>query len=78
MTSLQTQIPDALYQQIEQLTARERVTLDQFIAMALAAQVSAWQTSNDLAERARHGSWEKTMMVLQQIPDTEPDAHDWF
>jgi hypothetical protein len=76
MTELQTQIPDALYQQIEQLTQREQVTIEQFVALALSAQVSSWQTRNYLAERARRGSWDKAFEVLQQVPAVEPEDYD--
>lgn len=76
MTELQTQIPDALYQQIEQLTQREQVTIEQFVALALSAQVSSWQTRNYLTDRARRGSWEKALEVLQQAPAIEPEDYD--
>ncbi len=78
MTNLQTQIPDALYQQIEQLAQREQVTIEQFVALALSAQVSSWQTRNYLTERARRGSWDKALEVLRQVPNVEPEEHDRF
>ena len=76
MRTINSQIPDSLYQQVEQLARRENISLDQLVAVALSAQVSAWMTKDYLEERARRGSWEKAMEVLKQVPDVEPDAHD--
>ena len=78
MTTLQTQIPDALYQQVKQLMEREQVALDQFVTLALTAHVSAWQQRDYLAERARRGNWEKALEVLQQVPNVEPEEYDRF
>lgn len=76
MTKIESQIPDSLYQQVKALAERESVSVDQLIAIALAAQVSAWLTKDYLEERARHGSWEEALKVLSQVPDVEPAEHD--
>ncbi|MEP7339302.1 MAG: hypothetical protein ABI977_16315 [Acidobacteriota bacterium] len=76
MKTINSQIPDSLYQQVEQLARRENISFDQLVAVALSAQVSAWMTKDYLEERARRGSWEKAMQVLNQVPDVEPEAHD--
>jgi len=78
MTTLNAQIPDSLYKQIDDLVHRESMTLSQFVAIALSAQVSAWMTKDYLEERAKRGSWEKFQKVLEEVPDVEPDAHDRF
>jgi hypothetical protein len=56
MTHLTAQIPDPLYQQIEALAARENISIDQLVALALSAQISAWENKNYLQERAQRGS----------------------
>lgn len=76
MTTINSQIPDSLFQQVEQLARRENIPFDQLVAIALSAQVSAWMTKDHLEERAKRGSWEKALEVLKQVPDVEPDAHD--
>ncbi|MGE0883197.1 MAG: hypothetical protein AB7P14_06620 [Blastocatellales bacterium] len=76
MTTINSRIPDSLYQQVEQLAQRENISVDQLVVIALSAQVSAWMTKDLLEERARRGSWEKATQVLEQVPDVEPDAHD--
>ncbi len=76
MTILKAQIPDSLYKQVEALATREEVTIDQLVAIALSAQVSAWMTKDYLEERAKRGSWEKFQEVLAKVPDVEPEEDD--
>jgi hypothetical protein len=76
MSDLTVKIPDALYKQISELAGRENISLDQLVAIALSAQVSAWMTQDYLLEKARCGSWEQFQQVLQKVPDVEPDEFD--
>ena len=76
MTILKAQIPDSLYKQVEALATREEVTIDQLVAIALSAQVSAWMTKDYLEERAKRGSWQKFQEVLAKVPDVEPEEDD--
>lgn len=50
--------------------------MDQLVAIALSAQVSAWATRDYLEERAKRGSWEKLQSVLSRVPDVEPEEFD--
>ncbi len=76
MTSIETKIPDALYRQAKSIAEREQISLDEFIALALAGQVSAWETSRTFAGRAAQGDWQKARQVLANAPDAEPEEHD--
>ena len=76
MTTIETRIPDSLYQQVKSLAERESISVDQLVSIALAGQVSAWLTKDYLAERAARGSWDKALEVLAQAPDVEPADHD--
>jgi hypothetical protein len=76
MTTLSAKIPNSLYKQVEELTKKENLPLDQFVAIALSAQVSAWMTKEYLEERAKRGSWEKVQKVLSKVPDVEPEERD--
>lgn len=55
MTTIETHIPDSLYQQVKSLAERESISVDQLVSIALAAQVSAWLTKDYIAERAARG-----------------------
>lgn len=76
MTNLNAQIPDSLYKQVEALAARENISVDQLVAIALSAQVSAWMTKDYLEQRTERGSWQKFQQVLTKVPDVEPEDYD--
>lgn len=76
MINLNAQIPDSLYKQVEALAARENISVEQLVAIALSAQVSAWMTKDYLEQRAERGSWQKFQQVLTKVPDVEPEDYD--
>lgn len=76
MTTISTKIPDTLFRQTKTIAEREDMTLDQFIALALASQVSSWNVGKTFAERAQKGDWEKAHEILAKIPDTEAEDYD--
>ncbi|MCC5638941.1 ribbon-helix-helix domain-containing protein [Nostoc sp. CHAB 5844] len=76
MTNLSVQLPESLYKQIEALAAKENISIEQLVAIALSAQVSAWLTKDYLEEKAKHGSWKKFQQVLTKVPDVEPEEYD--
>ncbi|YAF94286.1 MAG: hypothetical protein AB3A66_16950 [Nodularia sp. CChRGM 3473] len=76
MTNLNVQIPDSLYKQIEDLAVKENIPLEQLVAVALSAQVAAWNTKDYLEEKVQRGNWEKFQQVLKKVPDVEPEDDD--
>ncbi len=76
MSNLNVQISDSLYKQIEALAAKENVSLEQLVAIALSAQVSAWMTKEYIEEKAKRGSWDKFQQVLDKVPDVDPEDYD--
>ena len=76
MTTLQTQIPDSLYEQLKALAEKEKLSIDELVTLSLSAQVSAWKRKDDLEARAKRGSWEKFQQVLAKVPDVEPEDYD--
>lgn len=76
MSQLNVEIPEALLKQVQDLSIREKISLDQLVSIALSAQVSAWMTKDYLAEKAKRGSWEKFQQVLTKVPDVKPEDYD--
>ena len=76
MTKIESQIPDSLYKQVQSLAERERISVDQLVSIALAAQVSAWLTKDYIEERAKRGSREGFLKALEEVPDVEPAEYD--
>jgi hypothetical protein len=65
--ALQVNLPDSLLRQATELAGRQRVTVDQVVAAALSAQVSAAATRPSIAERARQVNWQKVDEILASV-----------
>ena len=70
--TLQVDIPDSLVRQAGELAARQHVTVDQIVASALAAQISAAATRPSIAERGRRVNWQKVDELLARVPNQPP------
>lgn len=68
----QVNIPDSLVRQTAELAERQQVTVDQVVAAALSAQVSAAATRPSIAERAQRVNWQKVDEILARIPADPP------
>ena len=72
MTTIQASVPDYLAKLAAEAAAKEKTTLDQIIALALSAQLSAWKLRDDMATRARRGSSDDLRDILAEVPDAPP------
>ena len=66
-------VPDTLYQQIADLAAQKRVSVERLVSAALAEQVSGWTRVQQMAAR---GSRERFLKVLDKVPSSEPLMDD--
>ncbi len=76
MSLMNVNIPESLRLRAESLAQADGVTLDQFIATALAEKVAVLDADTYIQKRAARGSREKFERVLAKVPDVEPEAHD--
>jgi hypothetical protein len=76
MSTVQVHLPDSLQQQLQALAERDGISIDQFIATAVAEKMAALLTETYLEERAKRGSRAKYEAALAQVPDVEPEPHD--
>jgi hypothetical protein len=76
MTTISTKIPDTLFHHAKTIAEREEMTLDQFIALALASQISSWEIGQSFADRAKRGDWEKARKIFSKAPDADPEVED--
>jgi len=58
------------------LAKRERISINQIIATALAEKLSALDTEAYLKDRARLGSRSKFEKALSKVADVEPEEFD--
>lgn len=72
----QVNLPDYLLDHVRRLAEREGISVDQFIASAVAEKASAWSTIDYLKKRGERGSREKFIAVLEKVPAVEPDPED--
>ena len=76
MSTLEAKVPDLLFQQVQELAHKQKVTVDQLVSSALAAQVSAHSTRESAASRARRVHWPKVDEILARVPDVPPPPGD--
>lgn len=72
----EVKLPDSLMKYVKELAEREGVTIDQFVASAIAEKASAWGSVDYLKQRAKRASREKFLAALAEVPDAEPDEWD--
>ncbi len=69
-------MPDYLAALAAEAAAKEKTTLDQIVALALSAQLSAWKVRESMETRAQRGRPEDLQAVLNDVADVPPEAGD--
>ncbi|HEU4556735.1 MAG TPA: YlcI/YnfO family protein [Longimicrobium sp.] len=76
MSTLSLRLPESLHKGVRELASKEGISINQFIATAVAEKIAALMTEDYLGERARRGSRAKYEAALAQVPDVEPVEYD--
>ncbi len=76
MSSLSIRLPESLHESLRKISKKDHVSINQFIASAVAEKVTALETESYLKRRAERGSLEKFMAVLDKVKDVPPDDYD--
>ena len=76
MSTLEVNIPDLLFKQVNEVAAKEKVSVDQIVSIALAAQVSASQARESISSRAKRVDWLKVDDILDRVPANPPIPGD--
>ena len=76
MSTLSLRLPESLHRKIRELAERDDVSINQFIAMAVAEKAATVLTVDYLEERARRGHATLFDRVLARVPDVPPDPGD--
>jgi len=76
MSSISLRLPDSLHGRVRELAAKENVSINQLITLALAEKVSALMTEEVLGARARRGDRKKFRRALARAADVEPEKPD--
>ena len=76
MSTLSLRLPDSLHSRVRTLSKKDRISINQFVATAVAEKISALDTEDYLNQRAARASRTKFEKALSMIPDVEPDERD--
>lgn len=81
MSTLSLRLPDSLHNNLKRAAEADGISINQFISLAVAEKLSALQTYDIIAERARGASRESFLEAMALIPrgevvegDELPDA----
>lgn len=76
MSTITLTLPPSLHDQAKAMAERDQITVDQFVALAVAEKVSALLAEDYLKSRAARGERARFEQVLEKVPDVEPAAED--
>ena len=76
MSNLSLRLPDSLHRKIRQLAEQDDISINQFIATAVAEKTAALLTVEYLEERARRADPKLVDHILSRVPDVPPDPGD--
>lgn len=76
MSTISLRLPNSLHEKVRELAAKESVSINQFITLALAEKISALATEDYLGERAMRGDRAKFERAMNKVPDVEAEAND--
>jgi hypothetical protein len=76
MSAITINIPDSLYNKLEEFTNRDHVSVEDFAVSALAEKLSSFMTIDYLEERAKRANIHRFDELLAKIPPTTPAQED--
>jgi len=76
MSALSLRLPDSIHRHIRQIAQQEGVSINQFIASAVAEKVSAIATEDYLQQRANRANKEAFQAILAKVPKRQPILGD--
>jgi len=76
MSMLSLRLPDSLHRKVRELATKESISINQFIATAVAEKMAALLTEEYLEERARRADPAAFDRILARVPDVPPMPGD--
>lgn len=72
MSALSLRLPDSVHRHIKEFAQKEGVSINQFIASAVAEKVSALATEEYLQARAERADKNAFEVILSKVPSRQP------
>lgn len=76
MSTISLRLPDSLHASARALAAKENISINQLVTLALAEKLSALLTEEYLGERAKRGSRRKFQKAMRKVADVAPNNAD--
>ena len=76
MSTISLRLPDSLHERVRKLAKEDNISINQFVATALAEKMSALLTEEYLTERAKKGSKKKFKAALLKVKNVAPEEGD--
>ena len=69
MTALTVRLPNSVHQKVKELALRDEISVNQFIALALAEKVGSMGAAEFFAERGKNGDVDWAIAFLEGRPE---------
>lgn len=69
-------VPDSLGIRLKEFAKHESISMNQFIATAVAEKMATLETYDYLEERSKKGSIKHLQSILDKVPNVKPDKAD--
>ncbi len=76
MSTISLRLPDSLHERVRKLAKEDNISINQFVATALAEKMSALLTEEYLTERAKKGNKKKFKAALSKVKNVAPEEGD--
>jgi hypothetical protein len=76
MSTISLRLPHSLHDSARELAAKESISINQLITLALAEKVSALMTEEYIGKRAKRGERQKFRKAMAKVANVEPEEYD--
>lgn len=76
MSTISLRLPDSLHEIVRELANKEKVSVNQFITLALTEKISALMTEDYLGERSKRADRAKFERAMSKVADVAPEEQD--
>ncbi len=76
MSTISLRLPESLHKQVRELAKKEGISINQFLATAVAEKMSALMTEEYLEARAQRGSREAFDRAMAKVKNQAAEPHD--
>ncbi len=76
MSALSLRLPESLHAQVRELAERDKVSINQFVTLAVAEKVAVLRTLDYLEQRGQRGSRERFDRVLLKVAEADLEPYE--